>query len=72
MDWFKENLGLGLTENDASSLSPALKRLTKTIDAPAYAHLTTEFLTQQFNPSTPNNSRVHYLVCICANVSYNF
>ena len=30
------------------------------LDAPAYGNLTTDYLTQQFNPSTPDDKNVLY------------
>jgi triacylglycerol lipase len=37
-----------------------LQRLLAPFDAPAYSNLTTDYLTQHFNPSTPNDPNVQY------------
>ncbi|KAL1918806.1 uncharacterized protein VTP21DRAFT_2828 [Calcarisporiella thermophila] len=40
--------------------NPLLMRLTRALDAPAYANLTTDFCTRIFNPNTPDSPNIAY------------
>ena len=75
MDWIRDTLGVGAKElkavNSLVSSSPAtaaattataslLSRLVAPLDQPAYYNLTTEYMTQHFNPSTPDDPNVKY------------
>eukprot|EP00158_Paraphelidium_tribonemae_P009515 Partr_v1_DN28887_c0_g1_i1_m33224 putative Triacylglycerol lipase len=69
MDWIKDNIGMGklgmenmkeLTKGRAEVLLPFLSRLIRAVDAPAYSNLTSQYLTQTFNPSTPDDNNVQY------------
>ncbi|KAI7866732.1 hypothetical protein BDF14DRAFT_1727614 [Spinellus fusiger] len=41
-------------------LDPVVSRVVQLLDTPAYANLTTDYCTQHFNPSTPNEPNVAY------------
>ena len=74
MDWIRDTIGVGAKELKAvnslvASSSPAtsltgaaslLSRLVAPFDQPAYYNLTTEYMTQHFNPSTPDDPNVKY------------
>ncbi|TFY67674.1 hypothetical protein EVG20_g3856 [Dentipellis fragilis] len=69
MDWCTEYLGLGrahsqpppaVTLSLASLPSSFTTMLLSLFDSPAYANLTTSFLTENFNPRTPDDPRVRY------------
>lgn len=57
MDWIRDTIGVGLTEGDKKV---ALWKLMSALDAPAYSNLTTDYLTQVFNPTTPDDPNVRY------------
>ncbi|KAA1476853.1 alpha/beta-hydrolase [Dentipellis sp. KUC8613] len=69
MDWCTEYLGLGRAQSPpapavtlslASLPSSFTTMLLSLFDSPAYANLTTAFLTEHFNPRTPDDPRVRY------------
>ncbi|KAI3656547.1 hypothetical protein MP638_007011 [Amoeboaphelidium occidentale] len=60
-----EELGRESTKEGANasrddSLKRLLDLLVRMVDAPAYGNLTSKYLTQTFNPSTPDNANVLY------------
>ncbi|OAD00160.1 hypothetical protein MUCCIDRAFT_15035, partial [Mucor lusitanicus CBS 277.49] len=58
MDWFRDQFGVG-----HSRLPTGLKLdklLVDWFDEPAYAHLTTDFCKDYFNPNTPDDPNVKY------------
>ncbi|RKP27161.1 Alpha/Beta hydrolase protein [Syncephalis pseudoplumigaleata] len=46
--------------NAARQMRPMLRMVSSLLDYPAYANLTTSYLTQSFNPSTPNRPDMLY------------
>jgi hypothetical protein len=42
------------------TLKPALDKVIEWFDEPAYAHLTTDFCNDYFNPNTPDDPNVSY------------
>ncbi|KAI3648368.1 hypothetical protein MP228_006222 [Amoeboaphelidium protococcarum] len=58
MDWIRDHVGVGLAED--ARKQDVMAKVMAILDAPAYYNLTTEFLTQKFNPSTPDNPYVKY------------
>lgn len=59
MDWVRDNVGVGLAPDDPKR-HDLLKRVMAVLDAPAYSNLTTDYLTQKFNPSVPDSPHVEY------------
>jgi pimeloyl-ACP methyl ester carboxylesterase len=60
-----EELGRESTKEGANasrddSIKRLLDLLVRMVDAPAYGNLTSKYLTQTFNPSTPDNANVLY------------
>ena len=49
-----------LTASGARALRSVLDKLINILDAPAYSNLTTDYLTQHFNPCTPDSANVRY------------
>lgn len=66
MDLLNNLMGLGTaftsTTDDsiASRANPWVTSLFRSLDAPAYANLTSDYMTQHFNPSTPDDPNVLY------------
>ncbi|KAF7292852.1 Ubiquitin-related modifier 1 [Mycena indigotica] len=71
MDWCTENIGIGKLKREefiAKSTSFSFSQLPSTftslilnlVDSPAYANLRTSYLTEVFNPQTPDDPRVKY------------
>ncbi|KAI8888402.1 alpha/beta-hydrolase [Backusella circina FSU 941] len=48
------------TKVPTPSLKPALDKMVEWFDEPAYAHLTTDFCNDYFNPNTPDDPSVSY------------
>lgn len=63
MDWIRDLLGIGyapeLMTDEEINRYPRFNWLSA-FDKPAFGNLTTEYMTQHFNPTTPNNSNVFY------------
>ncbi|KAJ9090584.1 putative alpha/beta-hydrolase [Entomophthora muscae] len=65
MDWCKEHLRIAkiFSEQQAPNCSRNqywFDRLMQHLDTPAYAHLTTDYCINKFNPNTPDDPNVSY------------
>ncbi|KAI8881948.1 alpha/beta-hydrolase [Backusella circina FSU 941] len=75
MDWFRDNVGVGMalvqaqmdhnklhhqTGDHQIYMNAFLQKAIQLLDTAAYANLTTDYCRDHFNPNTPNDPKVKY------------